>query len=85
MAGRRGRACTFLTVPKLTGVMAVIPSGTHVTFDIHATYIDHAARQVIDDWQQQHRATGGTVAVGPARTAQPDTDPGDPCNECGRT
>lgn len=56
-------ACTFLALPRLTRVLASVPPGTRVTVDISVTYLDHAAHQAINDWQQQHRATGGTVQI----------------------
>lgn len=54
-------ACTFLALPKLTGVLAQIPAGAPVTLDISTTYLDHAAEQALEDWKQQHLAAGGTV------------------------
>ncbi|WP_415624436.1 SulP family inorganic anion transporter [Mycobacterium xenopi] len=56
-------ACTFLALPRLTGVLASIPAGTAVTVDLAADYLDHAAHQAIHDWQRQHQATGGTVRI----------------------
>jgi MFS superfamily sulfate permease-like transporter len=56
-------ACTFLALPRLTRVLTSIPAGTAVTVDLLANYLDHAANQAIDDWQRQHRATGGTVRI----------------------
>lgn len=56
-------ACTFLSLPRLTGVLATIPAGTVVTVEMLATYLDHAAHQAIDDWRRQHVATGGTVEI----------------------
>ncbi|WP_085266005.1 SulP family inorganic anion transporter [Mycolicibacter longobardus] len=56
-----GGACTFLALPRLTSVLSRIPAGDHVTLDVSTTYLDHAAEQALEDWQQQHRATGGTV------------------------
>jgi carbonic anhydrase len=56
-------ACTFLSLPRLTGVLASIPTGAAVTVEMMATYLDHAAHQAIEDWQRQHRATGGTVRI----------------------
>ncbi len=56
-------ACTFLSLPRLTGVLASIPAGTTVTVEMLANYLDHAAHQAIDDWQRQHCATGGTVRI----------------------
>jgi carbonic anhydrase len=56
-------ACTFLALPRLTKVLATVPDGTTVTVDILVNYLDHAAHQTIDDWERQHRATGGTVRI----------------------
>jgi MFS superfamily sulfate permease-like transporter len=58
-----GPACTFLALPRLTRVLASIPTGTVVTVDISAQYLDHAAHQAITDWQRQYEATGGTVRI----------------------
>lgn len=56
-------ACTFLALPRLTRVLASIPERTTVTVAILVNYLDHAAQQAINDWQQQHTATGGTVRI----------------------
>ncbi|SRX92181.1 transmembrane transport protein [Mycobacterium leprae TN] [Mycobacterium shimoidei] len=56
-------ACTFLSLPRLHGVLASIPAGTVVTVQVSTSYLDHAAHQAIEDWQRQHHATGGTVYI----------------------
>nr|WP_082973841.1 SulP family inorganic anion transporter [Mycobacterium sp. E1386] len=56
-------ACTFLALPRLTGVLATIPERTRVTVHLTANYLDHAAHQAISDWQRRHCATGGAVTV----------------------
>lgn len=56
-------ACTFLSLPRLTRVLASIPRGSTVTLHIAVTYLDHAAHQAITDWQQQHVANGGQVRI----------------------
>lgn len=56
-------ACTFLALPRLTGVLATIPERTRVTVHLVANYLDHAAHQAIGDWQRRHCATGGEVTV----------------------
>lgn len=56
-------ACTFLALPRLTGVLASVPERTTVTVHLLATYLDHAAQQAISDWQRRHCATGGTVKI----------------------
>ncbi len=58
-----GAACTFLALPRLTRVLASIPPEADVTVVVSVHYLDHAAHQAITDWQQQHCATGGTVAI----------------------
>jgi carbonic anhydrase len=58
-----GSACTFLTLPRLTRVLASIPAGQKVTITISVNYLDHAAHQAITDWQRQYEATGGTVRI----------------------
>ncbi len=59
-------ACTFLSLPRLTGVLASVPERTTVTVHIVANYLDHAAHQAISDWQRQHHATGGKVQINDA-------------------
>ncbi|SPM33617.1 Sulfate permease or related transporter, MFS superfamily [Mycobacterium rhizamassiliense] len=56
-------ACTFLALPRLTRVLASVPERTTVTVHLLVNYLDHAAHQAINDWQRQHRATGGTVEI----------------------
>ncbi|OBI14190.1 SulP family inorganic anion transporter [Mycobacterium sp. E2497] len=56
-------ACTFLALPRLTGVLATIPDRAAVTIHLRATYLDHAAHQAISDWRCRHGATGGEVKV----------------------
>jgi MFS superfamily sulfate permease-like transporter len=69
-----GAACTFLALPRLMRMLASVPQGATVTVAIAVHYLDHAAHQTITDWQQQHEATGGTVAIhGVAETDQRDT------------
>ena len=56
-------ACTFLALPRLTGVLASVPERTKVTIHLLANYLDHAAHQAISDWQRRHCATGGEVEI----------------------
>ncbi|QUR66314.1 SulP family inorganic anion transporter [Mycobacterium spongiae] len=55
--------CTFLSLPKLTRVLASIPAGEKVTLIMSVIYLDHAAHEAIADWQRHYRATGGTVHI----------------------
>lgn len=54
-------SCSFLSLPRLTGVLASVPAGTAVTVELSVDFIDRAAYEAIDEWQQRHRASGGTV------------------------
>lgn len=56
-------ACTFLALPRLTGVLACVPERTSVTIHLLTNYLDHAAHQAISDWRRRHCATGGQVHV----------------------
>src|ERR1700757_670915 len=47
--GIEGAACTFLALPRLTRVLASIPSGHTVSVTISVNYMDHAAHQAITD------------------------------------
>ncbi|MDC8984663.1 SulP family inorganic anion transporter [Mycobacterium marinum] len=55
--------CTFLSVPRLTHVLASIPAGKAVTVTMSVIYLDHAAHQAIADWQQRQLSTGGSVHI----------------------
>lgn len=56
-------ACTFLSLPRLTRVLAEVPRGCTVTLHMAVSYLDHAAHQSITDWLRQHQVTGGTVHI----------------------
>lgn len=58
-----GGVCTFLALPRLTRVLASVPAGSEVSLDLMVTYLDHAARQAIHDWQRQHHAMSGSVRI----------------------
>ncbi|MEE6178248.1 SulP family inorganic anion transporter [Mycobacterium sp. 050134] len=64
-------ACTFLALPRLTRVLASVPERCVVTVELLVTYLDHAARQAIGDWERQYRATGGTVRIVPGPQDNP--------------
>jgi carbonic anhydrase len=56
-------SCTFLSLPRLTGVLASVPAGTKATVELSVDFIDHAVREAIEDWRSQHCASGGTVDI----------------------
>jgi carbonic anhydrase len=56
-------SCSFLSLPRLTGVLASVPPGTRATVELSVDFIDHAVREAIEDWRRQHCASGGTVDI----------------------
>ncbi len=61
---------SFLSIPRLSLVLARVPPGSHVVVEMVVDFLDHAAYEHLATWQRQHEATGGTVVVdevGPAR------------------
>ncbi|WP_082943656.1 bifunctional SulP family inorganic anion transporter/carbonic anhydrase [Mycobacterium sp. 1274761.0] len=56
-------SCSFLSLPQLTGVLDSVPAGTNATVELSVDFIDHATREAIDNWRQQHCASGGTVHI----------------------
>jgi carbonic anhydrase len=56
-------SCSFLSLPRLTSVLASVPPGTKATVELSVDFIDHAAHEAIDDWRRQHCAAGGTVNI----------------------
>jgi carbonic anhydrase len=61
---------SFLSVPRLSRVLAQVPAGSHVVIEMVVDFLDHAAYDHLAAWQRQHERNGGTVVVdevGPAR------------------
>jgi len=61
---------SFLSLPRLSRVLAQVPTGSHVVVEMVVDFLDHAAYDHLASWQHQHKATGGTVVVdevGPTR------------------
>jgi carbonic anhydrase len=53
-------ALTFLSVPRLTRVLAEVPPHAEVTLELHVDFLDHAAFDCLRGWQQAH---AGPVTV----------------------
>ena len=72
--------CTFLCLPRLHRTLESVPAGADVTMTIGAGYLDHATREFIEGWREQHESAGGTVTLieGPRRllAAPPSGRPG---------
>ncbi|SDC30811.1 SulP family inorganic anion transporter [Actinokineospora iranica] len=54
---------SFLSVPRLSRVLAQVPDGTAVHLELVVDYLDHAAYEHLSAWQRQHEDTGGVVVV----------------------
>lgn len=69
---------SFLSLPRLSRVLASVPAGTRVTIELVVDFLDHAAYDHLASWQAQHEAGGGSVTVdeiGPARLHREGTGP----------
>jgi carbonic anhydrase len=56
-------ALTFLSVPRLSKVLATIPARSTVTLEMVVDYLDHAAFESLSNWQQAYERSEGTVVV----------------------
>ncbi|MBT2402204.1 MULTISPECIES: bifunctional SulP family inorganic anion transporter/carbonic anhydrase [unclassified Streptomyces] len=54
---------TFLAVPRLSRVLNQIPHDGHAVIELDGSFMDHAAYETLQDWQDSHRAHGGSVEV----------------------
>ncbi|WP_028661693.1 bifunctional SulP family inorganic anion transporter/carbonic anhydrase, partial [Saccharomonospora saliphila] len=54
---------TFLSVPRLSSVLAAIPEQRTVRLELVVDYLDHAAFECLSGWQQSYERGGGTVVV----------------------
>ncbi|WP_028799147.1 SulP family inorganic anion transporter [Streptomyces sp. 142MFCol3.1] len=65
---------TFLAVPRLSRALHLIPQGAHTVVELDGSFMDHAAYESLQDWQNSHVARGGTVEFtgrAGARIAEP--------------
>lgn len=71
-------SCSFLSMPALTGLLAKVPAGAHVTVELAVDFLDHAMFEAIDDWKRHYENNGGTVvidALGPVDMAAVGASP----------
>lgn len=54
---------TFLAVPRLSRALHLIPRGADTVVELDGSFMDHAAYESLQDWQNAHTAQGGTVAI----------------------
>ncbi len=71
-------ACTFLSVPRLHQTFDSVPPGSAVTVHMSVTFIDHAAREFVDAWRNQHEASGGRVTIAFEHAGTTRRAPADP-------
>ncbi|MGW7415323.1 bifunctional SulP family inorganic anion transporter/carbonic anhydrase [Streptomyces sp. NPDC054863] len=54
---------TFLAVPRLTRTLGQVPQGAHAVVELDGSFMDHAAYEALQSWQDGHVAQGGRVEV----------------------
>ncbi|MFD2688650.1 bifunctional SulP family inorganic anion transporter/carbonic anhydrase [Streptomyces phyllanthi] len=73
---------TFLAVPRLSRALHVVPQGADVIVELDGSFMDHAAYETLQDWQNTHRAQGGSVELtgrAGTRIAEPQGSSGCQC------
>ncbi|MGW0184931.1 SulP family inorganic anion transporter [Streptomyces sp. NPDC003362] len=69
---------TFLAVPRLSRMLHHVPQGTDVVVELDGSFMDHAAYETLQDWQNTHTAQGGTVELTGRRAGIRIAEPGAP-------
>jgi carbonic anhydrase len=54
---------TFLAVPRLSRALHLVPQGAHAVVELDGSFMDHAAYESLQDWQNTHTAQGGTAEL----------------------
>ncbi|MGW7078693.1 bifunctional SulP family inorganic anion transporter/carbonic anhydrase [Streptomyces sp. NPDC054866] len=54
---------TFLAVPRLSRALHLVPQGAATIVELDGSFMDHAAYEALQCWQDAHTAQGGTVEV----------------------
>ncbi|UXY28941.1 bifunctional SulP family inorganic anion transporter/carbonic anhydrase [Streptomyces sp. HUAS TT20] len=66
---------TFLAVPRLSRTLHLVPQGTHAVVELDGSFMDHAAYESLQDWQNAHTAQGGTAELTGRRTGLRTAEP----------
>ncbi|MBP2477503.1 carbonic anhydrase [Crossiella equi] len=54
---------SFLSIPRLSRVLAQVPDKANVDVELVMDFLDHAAYEHLNGWRHQHEAHGGKVVV----------------------
>ncbi|MFG2739146.1 bifunctional SulP family inorganic anion transporter/carbonic anhydrase [Streptomyces chartreusis] len=54
---------TFLAVPRLSRTLHLVPQGAAAVVELDGSFMDHAAYESLQDWQNTHTVHGGTVEL----------------------
>ncbi|MET9830085.1 SulP family inorganic anion transporter [Streptomyces sp. NPDC006385] len=54
---------TFLAVPRLSRALHLVPQGSRAVVELDGSFMDHAAYESLQDWQNTHTAHGGSVEL----------------------
>ncbi|WP_438293133.1 bifunctional SulP family inorganic anion transporter/carbonic anhydrase [Streptomyces sp. HUAS TT7] len=54
---------TFLAVPRLTRALGHVPQGADTIVELDGSFMDHAAFEALQSWQDAHHARGGSVRI----------------------
>ena len=54
---------TFLAVPRLSRALHLVPQGADAVVELDGSFMDHAAYEALQDWQDAHTAQGGTAEL----------------------
>ncbi|MFF1299860.1 MULTISPECIES: bifunctional SulP family inorganic anion transporter/carbonic anhydrase [unclassified Streptomyces] len=68
---------TFLAVPRLSRALHLVPQGARVVVELDGSFMDHAAFEALQDWQNTYTAQGGTVELTGRRAGVRIAEPGD--------
>ncbi|WP_327718448.1 SulP family inorganic anion transporter [Streptomyces sp. NBC_00490] len=68
---------TFLAVPRLSRALHLVPHGARVVVELDGSFMDHAAFEALQDWQNTYTAQGGSVELTGRRAGVRIAEPGD--------
>ncbi|WP_030599810.1 bifunctional SulP family inorganic anion transporter/carbonic anhydrase [Streptomyces fulvoviolaceus] len=71
---------TFLAVPRLSRTLHLVPQGADAVVELDGSFMDHAAYESLQDWQNAHTAQGGSVEVTGRRPGTRIAEPSDSAN-----